>query len=230
MKFKTKKIKQDPALIGKVSFAQAILSMLTGRECDVGELEFFEVLLVAGMDNGIEAPSVFVPRVVASTGNSINTALAAGVLAIGDYHGGAIEACVNYLNSGKDASAIVGEVLAKNERMPGYGHKIYKDADPRVTAIYQVAEKVGKMGKFMKLAREIEKELASQSGKKLPLNIDGAIAGVMCELGLDARYGKAIFALSRLPNMARHVIEELDNDKPYRRLEESDVTRDSIEK
>ncbi|HEY4493692.1 MAG TPA: citrate/2-methylcitrate synthase [Candidatus Paceibacterota bacterium] len=224
MKFKTKIEKQDAGNIGKASFSDEVFSMLSGRAPDQNDSELFNAILVAAMDNGIEAPSAFVPRIVASTGNPMNTSLAAGVLAIGDYHGGAVETCAKYLASAGDAKLFVSEVLARGERIPGYGHKVYKDVDPRTAAIYSVAERVGRAGKFMKMAREIEHELEVQSGKKLPLNIDGAMAAVICELNLDPRYGKAIFILSRLPNMARHVVEELVLDKPYRRLEQSDIS------
>jgi len=223
MKFKTNISKQDVNLIGKASFSEAILKMLSGRQPDEKEIELFNAVLVSAMDNGIEAPSVFVPRIIVSTGNSMNASLAAGLLAIGDFHGGAIEACANLLLSGENARMIVSSVLTKGERISGYGHKVYKDSDPRVATIYEVANRLGKMGKYINLAREVEKELEKQFGKKLPLNIDGAIAACMCELGLDVRYGKAIFALARLPAMATHVLEELDLDKPYRRLEESDI-------
>lgn len=57
----------------------------------------------------------------------------------------------------------------------------------------------------------------------MPLNIDGAIATLISELGLDARLGKAIFALGRLPGIIAHVYEETVNEKPYRRIDEKDV-------
>ena len=223
MKFKTKLTESNFGRIGKVSFAQALLETICSRECDEKDVQIFEALLVASMDNGIEVPSIFVPRVVASTGNSMNASLAAGLLSIGDYHGGAAELCAVYLLSGRSASEIVSEIVKRGKRMPGYGHKVYKDSDPRVVAVYELASRLGKQGKYLDLARQIEVELNKQLGKVLPLNIDGVMAAVMCELGIDQRYGKAIFGLSRLPTMAAHVIEELTLDKPYRRLEASDV-------
>ena len=78
-------------------------------------------------------------------------------------------------------------------------------------------------GKFIEKAQNIAKEFEKESGKKLVLNIDMAIAACMSELGFDYKLGKAIFCLGRLPGMIAHTYEEATEEKPYRRFEESDV-------
>ena len=210
-------------MIGAMTFTEAVFFILKGELPNKHQTALLDAVLVATVEHGIEVPSAFVPRVVASTGNSVNAALAAGALTIGTLHGGAIEQCAQILQSGKSAKEIVGEALAKKERISGYGHKVYKDADPRTTAIYAVAEKQEVDGKYLQLTRDIEKELALQSGKQLPLNIDGAIAAVISELGIDWRLGKAFFILGRMPGMMAHILEEMINEKSYRRLEKEEV-------
>ncbi len=72
-------------------------------------------------------------------------------------------------------------------------------------------------------AREIESELFHQTGKVLPLNVDGAVAAIMSELGFDWRLGKSFFILGRLPGIIAHIEEESKNETPYRRLDSEDV-------
>ncbi len=213
-------------LIGKMSFTDAIFFVLRGVKPTEAQTGLLDVILVSAINHGLEAPSAFVPRIVASTGNSVNSALASGVLSIGDYHGGAVEECMRILQSGesagKSAQKIVEEMVRAGKRMPGYGHKVYKDVDPRAEKIGEAMRLAGK-NKFWDLAVDIQKELEKQTGKKLPLNIDGAMAAVLCELGFEAIQGKAFFALARIPTMMANIEEELKNEKPYRRLDEEDV-------
>jgi citrate synthase len=160
-----------------------------------------DAMLVAAAENGIEVPSSFVPRVVAASGNEFHTALAAGMMSIGKKHGGAAEQAAMILNFGKSAEQIVEE----NKIIAGFGHKIYKDEDPRAKILEQKTLELGFSGKYFGLAHEIQKVLMEKKGKKLPLNIDGALACCMLELGFDAKLGKALFLISRIVGMSAHV-------------------------
>lgn len=211
------------SLIGKMSFTDAIFFVLKGVKPTEAQTGLLDVILVSAINHGLEAPSAFVPRIVASTGNSVNSAIASGVLSIGDYHGGAIEECMKILYSNKSAADTVIDIVQAGKRMPGYGHKVYKDSDPRSEKIGKALRQAQGESKYWDLAVDIQKELEKQSGKKLPLNIDGAMAAVLCELGFDAIQGKAFFALARIPTMMANIEEELKNEKPYRRLEEGDI-------
>ena len=125
--------------------------------------------------------------------------------------------------SKQTAKEIVRESLKENRRLAGLGHKIYKTTDPRSEALFKYALKLRMGGKFIKKARDVQEEFKKASGKVLALNIDMAMAACMSELGFDYKLGKAIFSLGRLPGMIAHVYEEATEEKPYRRLEESDV-------
>lgn len=211
------------SLIEEHSFTEAIFLLLKGNLPNEKETAMLDAILAAMCEHGIAAPSTFVARAAISTGNPFNSALAAGILAIGDYHGGAIEKCARFLQSEKDAHTIVENVLNNGGRMPGYGHKLYKDNDPRTQIIIKKAEELGFYGTYTTLALEIKNELHSQTGKALPLNVDGAVAAIMSELNIDWRLGKALFCLARLPGLIAHTYEELTHEKPYRRLDENDI-------
>ena len=107
--------------------------------------------------------------------------------------------------------------------MPGFGHKIYKEKDPRAQALLKKAKDLGFDLIFADKAVKIEEEIRKQKGKKLPLNIDGAIAVLLCEMGFDSKTGKAFFILARMPSMIANIIEEMNEEKTYRRLNEEDV-------
>lgn len=207
-------------LIEKYSFSEVIFLLLRGNLPEPREKELLETILVAAVENGIEAPSLYVPRMIVASGNEFHTALAAGMLAIGEKHGGAAEKCASLLQSGKSAK----EITEEHNIIPGFGHKIYKDEDPRATAIYKKTKALGFSCNYFEKAYQIEKELEQKRGKKIPLNIDGAIAAGMLELGFDWRLGKALFLISRIVGMSAHVLEELEQGNSYYRLDEKDVT------
>jgi len=217
-------------LIGNSSFSQMVFFLVKGKLPKPNQTKLLDAILVSCIEHGVEAPSAYVPRVIISTGNQMNVALAGGLLAIGDYHGGAIEKAAMYLQSNRNAKEIVKEALLKKERIAGLGHKIYKNSDPRSEVLFMCAKKLKFNGKFIKKAQDITKEFSAQSGsasggenKKLVLNIDMAIAACMSELGFNYKLGKAVFSLGRLPGMIAHAYEEATEEKPYRRFEESDV-------
>lgn len=213
-------------LIEQYSFSEVAFFLLKGLLPTKKENELFNAILVAMSEHGIAAPSTFVARTAISTGNPFNSALSAGILAIGEYHGGAIEKCAYLLQLDKSADYLVDNVLKRGGRMPGYGHKLYKDEDPRAKLLFEKAKTLGLDGKYVKLAIAIEKELQKKTGKKLPLNIDGAVGALMLEFGFDWRLGKALFVLGRLPGIIAHAHEEFIREKPYRRLDDEDIKYD----
>ncbi|MDO8655185.1 MAG: citryl-CoA lyase [bacterium] len=230
MKFKTKISKTEGSkhsirgkdlleLIEKHSFTDVIFLLLRGSFPNEKEKQLLEAMLVASVENGLEAPSLFVPRVVAASGNDMHVALASGMLAIGSKHGGAGEQAAILFASDRTAADIV-----EQERIiPGFGHKIYKEEDPRASALFEKAKNLGFPCAYFKKAYEIETKLTEKKGKKLPLNIDGAIAAVMLELGFDPRLGKAFFLIARIVAMAAHVKEEMEQKNSYYRLDETEV-------
>lgn len=208
-------------LIENNSFVDMFFLLIKGELPKKNEAELLNSILVAATEHGVAAPSAFVPRTVASTGNAMNTALAAGVLTIGEKHGGAVEQIAKILSSGKSAKDIVDEFEGK--RIPGFGHKIYKDGDPRTAVLYKKTEELGFSKKFFDLAFDIEKEIEERKGKKIPLNIDGAMAAVILELGFPWQAGKAMFIIPRLVGMTAHVLEEMEQGNSYHRLEKDDI-------
>lgn len=212
-------------LISHYSFTQAIFLILRGRLPNEPELQLFEAMLVSGIDHGPGPASAFVARSVSSTGNPPNAALAAGILAIGDYHGGAIEkAMQTFSQTDQDPHQLVKQALANHQILFGFGHKKYKDHDPRTLALEQKAKDLKLETPHFIFARALEQELETQKGKRLVLNIDGTLAALLLDLGFtNPKIGKLFFALSRTPGLIAHILEEIETEKPVRRLPDSQV-------
>lgn len=210
-------------LLGKMSFSEAIFFLLQGKRPTRQEIKMLDALLVAMIEHGVEVPSAFVSRSVASTGNSTHTALAAGILAMGEFHGGAIEEAARNLQSRETPRMIVARSAKNHTRVAGYGHKIYKSKDPRVEALLVKLCSLKLPRQYVNRALAIEKELQRVNGKVVPLNIDGAAAAMLLDLGFNWELGKSFFVLGRLPGLIAHAEEERKNEKPYRRFAEEDV-------
>jgi citrate synthase len=214
-------------LIGSISYAAGIYLALKGELPTKQEERVISAILVATMDHGVTAPSAVTARTVASCGVPITTAMGAGILSVGDHHGGAGEECIKFLKNAfkvqeKDqplsdlAKKVVTEAKKNKQRIPGFGHRFHTD-DPRTKKLLQVASEGGIDGEFVKLAKIIATELNTQSNRPLPLNVDGAIGALLADLGFEAEVGKAFFAISRITGLTAHILEEY-SERPVRTI------------
>jgi len=212
-------------LIDKVSFTDAIWLELKGELPNEKEKAMLDGILISTMDNGLGPPSVTNARNSASAGNPMQAAVAAGVLGVGDSHGGAIEECARLLQMGLTAEKLVEKVVGSGDRIPGYGHKVYTE-DPRAKQIFAKAKSLGFYGEHCELAVKVEQVLEEKKGKKIPINVDGAIAAVVSDMGFDYRLGKGFFLIGRVVGLVAHVFEEMVREKPYRRISEEEIEYD----
>jgi len=214
-------------LIGRLSFSQAIYLVLKGELPTEKQANMLDAIFVSCIDHGIAIPSTMNARIAASCGASFNSAVASGIICISEHHGGAIEQATKVFQEGvqqgksiqETAKSIVDVSVEKKQRLPGYGHKMYTE-DPRAKKLVELAKNLILGGKHIELAITIEKELEAAKGKKLCLNIDGAIAAIISDMGFDWRLGKAFFIIARVAGLCAHVYEEQTREKPYRRLPE----------
>lgn len=207
-------------LIETATFTETIFLLYGGKMPTPGQRSLLDALLVAAAEHGVEAPSLYVPRISAASGNPVHVAIAAGVLAIGESHGGAGEAAARLLFRDEDATALVQEYITSGKRIPGFGHRVYVDEDLRARLIFQKAKEGHIPLAAFEKAYAIEAALAKAKGKKLPLNIDGAFAAATLGLGLTPPAAKSLFVLARVAGMGAHAIEELQRHTGYYRLED----------
>ena len=194
-----------------MDFSDAIFLILKGERPEKEESEMFNTVLSSCIDHGVGNPSTVAARTVQSGGNSMNTSVAAGISALGDKHGGAIEECMELLQSNASAREIVEEKLKNDEKIPGLGHKVYKDEDPRSQKMLDKAENLGLKSEFTEKMLKIQ-EIFGEEKVDLVLNVDGAIAGIMSDLGFEPELGKGFFIIARTPGLVAHVREEMDEE------------------
>jgi len=223
-------------LMGKISFSQAIYLALKGEfpSPEVGKL--IDAIFVSSVDHGAGPPSVLTARTAASTGAALNSAIAAGVLAISHYHGGAIEEGMRLfiqiakkaedkgISEAESVNEVMKELKEKGKRVSGFGHRIHTQ-DPRTEKLFALAEDLKIAGKFVQIARAIENYF-KDAGKPLPINVDGAIAALLCELGIPPEIGNAFFIIARVPGLVAHIQEERTRMKPMRKIHPEDFEYD----
>ncbi len=220
-------------LMGRVSFGQAVYLTILGElpSDKVGRL--LDAILVASIDHGATPPSTLSAITVASTGAPLNAALASGILAITHLHGGAIEGCMRIVLDGvkrveesnrapsEVAEEMVREYREKKKRILGFGHRIHTK-DPRTVKLYELASELGIAGKYVQMAKALEKALSRSLGKELPINVDGAIGSLLCEIEIPPELANLFFIIARVAGLTAHIYEEKTRQRPMRRIHPTD--------
>jgi citrate synthase len=215
------------ALMTRAGFTDTIFLLHQGRLPSAVERRLLDAILVAVADHGAGAPSCATARLAAS-GNrqSLSAAIAAGILAIGDEHGGAGSACMELIAAGAEraeregisieAAAKLGarEARAAKKRLPGVGHRRHT-TDPRTAILFGLARETGVAGKGVAFMEALEQEVR-QLIKPLPINIDGALAAVLYDLGFPSAFGKLVFIIGRVAGLTAEVAEEYAREKAMR--------------
>ncbi len=216
-------------LMGRVPFAHVVYLVLKGELPTAGQGRVMDALLVSSVDHGATPPSALAARTVASGGAPLTTGIAAGIMTINRHHGGAIEDSMRMLlaavarkrEKGQEAIAtareIVEEYRQQKKRLPGYGHRVHTD-DPRTSRLFAICQEEGVAGEYVEMGQALRQAMREATGKDLPMNVDGAIAAVLCELGFPPEMGNGLFAIARTVGLTAHVFDELTNQKPMRRI------------
>lgn len=209
------------------SFADLFFLLHRSRLPSGGERRLVDAMLIASADHGPGSPSALAARVVAS-GNrrAPEAAVAAGLLAIGDYHGGAGEQCLTLLAEGlawarqagrsiEEAAAWLAErAIERGSRLPGLGHRTH-EADPRTVALFAIAREHGLAGDGVALIEALHDEV-SRRIRPLPINVDGALAAVLLDLGFEAVAARFVFLVGRVAGLTAQVDEEMRRERPMR--------------
>ena len=119
------------------------------------------------------------------------------------------------------ASDMLAELRAQKKRAPGFGHRIHTD-DPRTKRLLSLAEELNVSGDGVLMARTFEKTLEEKLGRRLPLNVDGALAALLVDLGFPPELGNAFFIIARVTGLAAHTHEEVTRQRPMRRIHPTD--------
>jgi citrate synthase len=216
-------------LMGRVPFGHVVYLVLKGELPNEAQGRVMDALLVSSVDHGATPPSALAARTVTSGGAPLTTGIAAGIMTINRHHGGAIEGCMKVLleavtrkrEAGQDALTAARELVAEyrqvKKRIPGYGHRVHTE-DPRTIKLFTICEEAGVAGEYVEMGGAIRQAMHETLGRDLPMNVDGAIAAVLCELDIAPEMGNGLFAIARTVGLTAHVFDEITKQRPMRRI------------
>lgn len=201
-------------------FISSVWNSWTDRKLNEKERLLVETCLTLTIDHGSEPPSAHVARVVASCGKPLADSVAAGLLTFGPRHGNAGSLAAGWLRdallSKKAAAEVVTSSQERGERLAGIGHPVY-EIDPRTTELFALAKETFGSTPHCDFISQVAEELSKVKGKKMPVNVDGAIAAIICEMGVPSELADALFILARTAGLIKQSREEAAQSMTYRR-------------
>ena len=212
-------IQPDPVLGHAANF----LYMLTGDRPSGLATKAFDVALILHADHELNA-STFAARVAAATLTDMHSTIVAAVGTLkGPLHGGANADVMRLLlevgadGPAEKAEELVRAKLARKEKIPGFGHRVYHTEDPRATHLRQMSRDLGQRAGqpiWFEMSQRIEALVKSE--KKLNANVDFYSASTYHSLGIDIDLFTPIFAVSRVSGWTAHVLEQYANNRLIR--------------
>ena len=197
-------------LMGKVTLTELAFLFVQRRMPSAEETRLFDAVLVSLADHGL-TPTVLAARLT-HTGapESLQGAVAAGLLGAGSVFLGVVEDTVRFLDElGDDVPAAVARELEAGRRIPGLGHPVHKLQDPRTPRIYAIAEEAGLVGPYLGRLREVAEAHRAQSGRELPINGAGVAGAALADMGFPGPLLRGFALLARTAGLLGHLAEEL---------------------
>ncbi|OCA91362.1 citrate synthase [Bacillus sp. FJAT-27225] len=203
-----------------LGFAANFLYMLTGSEPDEIAVEALDKALVLHADHELNA-STFTARVCVATLSDVYSGITAAIGALkGPLHGGANEAVMKMLTeigTLENVEPYVRGKLANKEKIMGFGHRVYRQGDPRAKHLRAMSKKLTELTgepHWYEMSTQIEGIVTSE--KNLPPNVDFYSASVYHSLGIDHDLFTPIFAVSRVSGWLAHILEQYENNRLIR--------------
>jgi citrate synthase len=198
-------------LMGRLTFTEYFHLLLTGREPTEEQRFFLDLLLVAIAEHGLMPSNVAARMTFAADPDSLQGAVAAGILGAGPIVLGSSESCARLLaeaHAGRAPAEIVREIREAGGKVPGFGHPVHRPVDPRAERILELADARAVSGPHVLLARSFQEAVAAAWDKPLPMNVAMPIAAVLLDLGFDPAAVKAVPILARTASLLAHLTEE----------------------
>ena len=211
-------------LMGKVGFGELALWLVTQQRPTAAQVRVFEAVLVALADHGFTPTAMAARLTYLSAPDSVQGALAAGLLGGGSRFLGVTEDAGQFLSqalagagqplpaddAGWDALAVgaVTQARAAGKFIPGLGHPVHKVTDPRTPVLIQIAEEEGLRGPHLRLFEAIGRVHPQVLGRTLPLNGAGTCGAALADLGLPPSLLRGFALLARAAGILGHLAEE----------------------
>ncbi len=208
--------------------AHAVYAAVSGPgRFEAKKARMLEAIIVASIDHGATPPSAQATLIASSVRASYEAAVAQGVGAITDVHGGAGEKAAEFflqcaglaaaekLPLADATRAVIRRYLKEGRRVEGMGHRVHTQ-DPRRDVLWALAEESGLAGPCVDVSRVAEDMLREVRGLSLPINVDGVIGAIIADMGLSPKLAKALFIYGRTMGLSAHYFEEVATQPPMR--------------
>ena len=208
-------------LIGKVSLGDVAFLELKGRLPTKQESVVFNAITVTLVEHGMTPSAIAARLTYFGAPESLQGAVAAGLLGIGDRFGGSAEDAARMLQESlRDAgpqadlqalaAGIVREHRERKQPIAGLGHPIHKPIDPRTPKLFEVASENGLSGRYVALMELLGEEATRAYGRDLPVNATGAIGAIASELDIPWRVCRGLAVMARAIGLVAHLQEEME--------------------
>lgn len=203
-------------IVGEKTFSETFFFIVTGSIPSPGQTTCFDACLTILMDHGL-TPSALVARLTEdSVPEDMQVAISAGLLLVANRHVGTMSGAGRLLAEGAVAEGdprawaakTVADHRAQKKRLPGFGHPHYSPQDPRAVRLFEVAGEAGCAGQYIELIKLLEQEIEKSMGKHLTLNVTGAMAAVLCEIGFPVEAMRGVAVVGRAAGLVAHIVEE----------------------
>src|SRR5881397_2044694 len=199
-------------VMGRLTFTEYFHLLVTGDEPTEEQRFFLDLALVSIAEHGLMPSNIAARITFAADPQSLQGAVAAGILGAGPVILGAADECARLLAAmhaeGSDPTQVAREIHAAGGKVPGFGHPLHRPVDPRAERILELADARGVSGPHVALARALQNAVAETWSKPLTLNVSLPIAAVMLDLGYSPAVVKAVPILARTASLLAHLAEE----------------------
>ncbi len=205
-------------LIGKVGFTDYFYFLVTGAMPTENQRFFTDAVLVSLAEHGL-VPNVQAARMTLSAApEAWQGAVSAGLLGMGSVVAGSSEVAGKLLvqlvgearesSPSEAATAALKRLVAAKQKVPGLGHPQHSGGDPRANVLLKYADERGVSGDHVRMLRLLGKHAEAITGRKLPINVTGAIPAVMLDVGYPPEAMKGLALLARTAGLVAHLYEE----------------------
>ncbi|MFT5133882.1 MAG: citrate synthase [Gammaproteobacteria bacterium] len=207
-------------LMGKVSFTEMIFIQSLGQSPSPSQTKILDAVLVTIMEHGL-VPSAITTRLTHyGAPESFQGAVVAGLLGVGDRYAGTASECGELLEKIVNAEINIREQVAidiirdyrqRRRPLPGFGHPIHQQKDPRVSRLLDIVAETEIEGNYISAMNLLETSLNEELGKNLVTNVSAAIAAVLGEANIPSGMMRGIVLTARCAGLVGHVFEEMQN-------------------
>lgn len=203
-------------LIGKLSFTEMMYFQNMGRRPTREQTVLLDAVLVTLMEHGLTPSAITARLIYMSAPEALQSAVAAGLLGVGSTFVGTMENCGLVLEEilaapegVKDrARHVAVRYRTAKSALPGFGNHLHRPDDPRSPRLLALAEEQGVPGNHIRALRALGKAVDEVYGRHITINVTGAAAAVLAEIGIPREIMRGVAVVSRAAGLVGHIHEE----------------------